>query len=471
MSNEAAIIENLIRTLGPQGVVLEEADWSAYASDWRGKFTGKPLAIVRPKTSEDVRNVLAVARAHGVGIVPQGGNTGLCGGATPDGGGRQLVLSLGRMNAIRAVDAANNSLVAEAGCVLTAVHEAAAAAGRLFPLSLAAEGSSQIGGLVSTNAGGTAVLRYGNMRDLVLGLEVVLPNGEILANLKGLRKDNTGYDWKQLFIGSEGTLGVVTAATLKLFPRPQSKATVFCALPSIESAIALLRFMQDEWGDSVTTFEVATAACMSSVTAHFPELKLPFDGDSPFFALFEVIAHHMEPGRLANAVEESVGNAAEAELLLDATVAQNPAQARQLWRLREEITESERRSGKSVKHDVSLPIGNIGRFLREAESLVEAKFPTCRLHVFGHLGDGSLHVNLLLAPAEAEQPGFEQRVFLEFHDLVDRHDGSFSAEHGVGQLKVNEMARYKSAAELNFMRQIKAALDPQGLMNPKKLLP
>lgn len=465
--------------LGPLGVLTDHDDLAPFVTDWRGKLRGRTAAVLRPASVDEVVTVVRWAREHAVPLVPQGGNTGLCGGATPDETGAEVVLSLSRLDRIRSVDAAANTLLADAGCVLANVQSAATEVGRLFPMSLAAEGSSQIGGLVSTNAGGMAVLRYGNMRDLVLGLEVVLPSGEVLSDLAGLRKNNTGYDWKQLFIGSEGTLGVVTAATLKLFPRPRAVATAFAAVPSLAAATALLRFVQDAFGDAVTAFEVASARALALVARHFPELRMPLGGEAAFFVVCALSmsaegAEGEKPAALA-ALEDTLGEAAARDLVTDAAVAQNETQARAFWRWRESITESEKREGPSVKHDISVPISRLPDFVTAAEAAALQVAPEATVLVFGHLGDGSLHVNVIVpAPAGTARGvdhAIEAALFERIHDLAAAHDGSFSAEHGVGRIKVAELARYKDPAALALMWTLKNALDPQGIMNPGRVLP
>lgn len=456
--------EALRALLGETGV-LQGDDGARYESDWRGKLRGQALCVARPASVDHVAGVLRLCTVHGVAVVPQGGNTGLCGGATPDATGRQMVLSLERLNRIRELDVQNNTATVEAGCVLSALRETARAQDRLFPLSLAAEGSSQVGGLVSTNAGGTAVLRYGNTRDLVLGLEVVLADGTVLSELSGLRKNNTGYDLKQLFIGAEGTLGVVTAATVKLFPRPRDVGTAWVALPDLPAAIALLRQLQDDWGDVVTSFEIASEEALALVSKHLPEVRRPFATRAPLYALVE-LSLGGKGARAEAALTGSLGEAAEAGRVMDAAVAQNEGQARQFWRLREEITECERREGPSVKHDVSVTLGRMPAFVAAAAEAVPARFPGTRVVLFGHLGDGSLHVNVLKGSATVS----DADLFTLVHDLVVAHGGSFSAEHGVGALKRAELARYKSAAVVDVMRRVKGALDPLGLMNPGKVL-
>jgi FAD/FMN-containing dehydrogenase len=407
---------------------------------------------------------------HRVGIVPQGGNTSLCGGATPHASGSEIVLSLARLARMREVDTANATLTVEAGVALARVQQAADEAGLLFPLSLAAEGSCTIGGNLSTNAGGTAVLRYGNARDLVIGLEVVLADGRVWDGLKGLRKDNTGYDVKQLFVGSEGTLGVITAAVLKLFPKPRVSATAFAALPDVDAAVALLSALKQELGDRLTGFELVSRECIDLTRAIFPAFADPLPGHR-WHALVQADDAAAD-SPLAAQLEAALAAAVESGIAGDATIAQSAAQADALWSLREHIPEAQRRAGRNIKHDVSLAVSRIPAFLREARTRLDAAFPGIRYVVFGHLGDGNLHYNL--APPEGAAPeaflaesGQANRIV---YDLVDELGGSFSAEHGIGQLKREELTRYKSEVELDLMRRIKHALDPGNLLNPGKVI-
>jgi FAD/FMN-containing dehydrogenase len=427
--------------------------------------------VVRPGTTDEVARVMALLSARGVAVVPQGGNTSLCGGATPDESGRAVVLSLSRMNRVRSVDAFDNLITVESGCILQEVQEAARAAGRLFPLSLAAEGTCQIGGNISTNAGGTAVLRYGMTRDLVLGLEVVLPTGEVLAMLRGLRKDNTGYDLKQLFIGGEGTLGVVTAATLKLFPQPREVITALVAVPNLSAAVQLLRHLQADAGDNVITFELIADVALNLVLQLVPGHAPPFAKTPPFSVLLEV-ASFWRGFSAADAVEDSLTRASEAGLCDDAIVARDDGQAAALWRIREDVPEAERRAASAIKHDVSVRPGLIPSFVDATRAAVEAALPGAGIILFGHLGDGSLHLNVV-PPGLGKgriPPDVHARVWRAVHDVVTAHEGSISAEHGIGQLKREELWHYRSALDRRLMRAIKDAVDPRGLMNPGKIL-
>lgn len=454
--------------------VLTGADAENYVLDWRRRYRGSALAVIRPGSTQEVASAVKLCAHHGVPLVPQGGNTGLCGGATPDDSGTAIVLSTARLTAIRGLDPDNDTITVEAGCILQAVQEAAAAANRLFPLSLAAEGSCTIGGNLATNAGGTQVLRYGNTRDLTLGLEVVTAEGEIWNGLRGLRKDNTGYDLRDLYIGSEGTLGIITAATLKLFPRPVASCTALLTLDSIDNAVELLSRARSGFGAALTGFELMSGACLQAVVRLFPQQRLPFDGASaasPWFALLELSDSESE-SHARERFETVLGDAIDDGLVNDAAIAANVAQSKALWHLRESIPLAEAELGKSVKHDVSIPISSIAGFVHKTNALLQARFPGVRHVIFGHLGDGNLHYNVANAAGqtEAELLGLQNEIYGVVHDSVHAHNGSISAEHGVGQLKRDELPRYKSPVELALMRRIKRALDPQGLMNPGKVL-
>ena len=469
MSKE--LVGSLRAAVGAGNVFTEEHDTAAYSNDWRKRYYGKPLAVVRPGSTAEVSAVVGLCAKERVAIVPQGGNTSLVGGAVPDASGRQVVLSLARMNKVRAVDTLNNTLTVEAGVVLANVQKAAEEANRLFPLSLAAEGSAMIGGNLSTNAGGIAVLRYGNARELVLGLEVVLADGSIWDGLRGLRKDNTGYDLKHLFIGAEGTLGVITAAVLKLFPLPVARMAALVAVDNPDRALSLLELAQSRLGERLTGFELFSDFCIGLVLKHYPACTWPLPERHPHYVLIEVSELRSE-AVARESLEELLGEAYEAGLVRDAAVAQSIAQSRDFWALRENISEAQAHEGKNIKHDVSVPISRIGEFIRNSDAALTKAFPGARLVTFGHLGDGNLHYNL--SPPEGEDPerfmGQLERVNLIVHDEAVRLGGSISAEHGLGQLKRGEIRRYKTELELDMMRRVKAALDPHGLMNPGKLL-
>lgn len=462
--------ERLADVVGSRHVLTDPADLAPCLTDWRGRYRGEALCLVRPGSTAETAEVVRLCSEAGVPMVPQGGNTSLCGAATPDGSGAAVVISLSRLNRIRAVDALNNTITVEAGCTLAAVQEAAQAAGRLFPLALASEGSCQIGGNLSTNAGGVQVLRYGNTRELTLGLEAVLPDGQIWDGLRGLRKDNTGYDLKQLFIGAEGTLGIVTAAVLKLFPLPRSQATAWLALPSAEAAVATLARAQAAFDARLTAFELVSEVALGLVRRHIPGAANP-GGAAPWYVLCEFSDGGPEAPLRAQ-VETWLAECLEAGLAEDAVVAQSEAQAKKLWQLRENISEAQKIEGISIKHDVSVPVSRIPEFLAQAGAALDAAFPDIRIVAFGHVGDGNLHYNLSKADRQdngqfiACQPQANRLV----HDLVHSLGGSISAEHGLGQLKREEILRYKSPVEMAMMRAVKAALDPKGLMNPGKVI-
>ena len=452
--------------------VLTEGDLSAWEQDWRKRVRGKALAVVRPGATHEVAAVVKACGAAGVSIVPQGGNTGLVVGSTPDESGTQVVLSLQRMKAVREIDAANLTVTVEAGCVLQNLQEAAADAGFLFPLSLAAEGSCTIGGNLGTNAGGTQVLRYGNTRDLCLGLEVVTAQGEVWNGLSGLRKDNTGYDLRDLFIGSEGTLGVITAATMKLYPMPVATLTAWAAVPSMEAAVAFLGLAQKRLGPTLTGFEVMNRFPLKLVARHFPQLKVPLYESTPYCVLLE--NSDTESELHARTQFESLLEAAlEEGVVTDAVVAENLAQAHQLWHIRESIPLAQAEEGLNIKHDISVPVSRIPAFCEETDALLLREVPGMRLVNFGHLGDGNLHYNVQ-APEGGDAAAFlrenEERINTLVFDQVLKFGGSISAEHGVGELKAAKLPQYKSPVALGLMRAVKQALDPQGLLNPGRVL-
>lgn len=468
-----SLVDELVQIVG-RPYVLGGDDAVSYTVDWRGRYSGKALAVVRPGSTDEVAQVLRWCREHNVPVVPQGGNTGLCGGATPDDSGRAIVLSLTRLNAIRSVDTANDTMVVEAGCILQAVQQAARDVDRLFPLSLAAEGSCTLGGNLATNAGGTQVLRYGNARDLVLGLEVVTAQGEIWHGLRGLRKDNTGYDLRNLYIGSEGTLGVITAATIKLYPVPVAQCTALLALDSIESAVAVLAQARKGFGATLTGFELIAGSCLEGVTRCYPQQRIPFEGESanmPWYALLELSdSESAEHARVR--FEDVVGTCIEDGLVLDAVIAENITQSKALWHLRESIPLAEKAFGKSIKHDVSIPVSLMAEFVQTTNQALQARFPGIEHVIFGHLGDGNLHYNVAKGQAftEDELLARQYDVYEIVHDSVHAFGGSISAEHGVGQLKRDVLPKYKDPVEMDLMRKIKQALDPEGLMNPGKVL-
>lgn len=465
------LVGELRAAIGSAHVLTDDADTAPYLTDWRKRYRGRALAVARPATTDEVARVVRLCAAARAPMVPQGGNTGLVGGATPDASGRAVVVCLRRLNRVRAIDADNDTITVEAGCVLQAIQQAAAEHDRLFPLSLAAEGSATIGGNLSTNAGGTAVLRYGNARELALGLEVVLADGQIWDGLRGLRKDNTGYDLKDLFIGAEGTLGIITAAVLKLYPKPRAQATALAALPSLAAAVDLLERARAAAGATLTGFELMSDACLATVAAELPHLSQPLQGRAPWFVLIELSDHESETHATAT-LESLLGAAIEAGVAGDAVVAQSLVEARALWALREGIPEAQARSGGNVKHDIALPISAIPGFVERTNAALAARFAWIRPYTFGHLGDGNLHYNFGTQPGVPIAQAFAEEATINriVHDAVAACGGSISAEHGLGQLKRGEIARYKSPVELALMRRIKQALDPLGLMNPGKVL-
>ncbi|MCK9382308.1 MAG: FAD-binding oxidoreductase [Sulfuritalea sp.] len=464
------LIDELRRLLGERHVLTAAGDIAPYCTDWRGRYTGSAQCVARPGNTEEVAAVVRACVGAGVAIVPQGGNTGLCGGATPLGG--EVLVSLRRMNRIRAVDADNNSMTVEAGCTLQAVQEAAREADRLFPLSLAAEGSATLGGNLSTNAGGVQVLRYGNARELTLGLEVVLADGRIWNGLRALRKDNTGYDLKHLFIGAEGTLGLITAATLKLFPRPRTHATAWVAVPDPAAAVRLLGRLRDAAGDNVTAFEIVGRPALELVLKHIPNARDPLAGKPAWQVLIELSGSGDIRDDLADTMEQALQQATEDGVIDDAAVASSEAQTAALWALRENVSEAQKIEGVSIKHDIAVPVSRIAEFIARADAALLAAFPAVRIVCFGHIGDGNLHYNQSRPDAQSNDEFIAQTAAVNriVHDLVHELGGSISAEHGLGQLKREEVLRYKSAIEMDMMRAVKQALDPRGLMNPGKLL-
>jgi len=451
--------------VGLTNVLTDDADIAPFVTDWRGRYRGAAQCVVRPGNTAEVAAVVKACAEAGVPLVPQGGNTSLCGAATPDEAGRAVVISLSRLKRIAAVDPKNNTISVEAGCTLAAVQEAARAVDRLFPLALASEGTCQIGGNLSTNAGGVQVLRYGNTRELTLGLEVVLPSGEVWDGRRGLRKDNTGYDLKQLFIGAEGTLGIITGAVLKLFPLPKMQTTCWVNVASPAQAVDLLNQARTGFDAQLTAFELVSEAALGLVIAHIPDVVRP-TSVSPWYVLAEF--SDSKPAAVAHWLHSRL----EAGDVLDGVIAQSGPQAQKLWALRENISEAQKIEGVSIKHDVAVPVSRIPDFLAMADAALEQAFPGIRVVAFGHVGDGNLHYNLSKADAGdnasfiAAQPEVNRLV----HDTVHALNGSISAEHGIGQLKRDEILRYKSPVEMALMRSIKQALDPQGLMNPGKVI-
>jgi D-lactate dehydrogenase (cytochrome) len=463
-------IEAIKKLLGPKGFIDNAADMAAYVEEPRGRWAGHTPLVARPDTVADVAKVVEICQQSGLHITPQGGHTGLVDGGTPHGD--DILLSLGRLNAIRDIDAAGFTMTVEAGCILADIQTATIEEDRLFPLSLAAEGSCQIGGNLSTNAGGVHVLRYGNARDLVLGLEVVLPDGRIWHGLNSLRKDNTGYDLKQLFLGAEGTLGIITAATLKLFPLPKRMSVAFVALPNVEAAITLLALAKESHGDTLNAFELVPRRAIDFVTRHLADCRDPMNTSYPWYALVELASSDSSSdtnGHMEQLLEQALGK----NIISDAVIAQSDREQADLWRLREEISGIQKFEGGSIKHDVSVPIRYIPAFIEEASKAVEGMAPGIRPVPFGHIGDGNIHFNL------SQPEGADSDAFLDqweainevVHDIVHKFGGSISAEHGIGRAKVDELRRYKDPLSLELMGRLKNALDPANIMNPGRILP
>jgi FAD/FMN-containing dehydrogenase len=448
--------------VGAEHVLSADADIAPYCTDWRRQYSARAECVVRPASTQELSRVVAHCAGEAVGVVPQGGNTSLCGAAVPTGRGREIVVSLARMNRILALDALNDTVTVQAGCVLATVQQAARDAGRLFPLSLGAEGSCQIGGNLSTNAGGVNVLRYGNAREQVLGLEVVLPDGRVWSALRGLRKDNTGYDLKQLFIGAEGTLGIISAAVLRLYPLPSASATAWIALESPRRAVELLALLRELLGDRVSAFELLSRACVHAVLAHVPGSADPLVGAHAWYVLCE-LSDSGEAALLHDATERALSEAAERGVLLDAVLAQSEAQARALWRLRESIPEAQ---FSNVKHDISVPVSSVPELIARLGSALEQAFPGAQPFCFGHVGDGNLHYNVGPSELLARREAVNRVVY----EAVAALGGSISAEHGLGQLKREEIVHHKPPLELELMRTLKRALDPKGIMNPGKVI-
>ncbi|MCH8184179.1 MAG: FAD-binding oxidoreductase [Proteobacteria bacterium] len=470
---DTAVIDGLKAIVGPGGWIDDPAEMEPYVTEQRGMWRGVTPLVVRPKSTGEVARIVQLCARNATPIVPQAGNTGLCGGAVPHGDGREILLSVSRMNKVRGIAPLENTITVEAGCILADVQAAADDAGRLFPLSLAAEGSCQIGGNLSTNAGGTGVLRYGSARDLVLGLEVVLPDGRVWDGLRHLRKDNTGYDLKHLFIGAEGTLGIITAAVLKLFPRPAEFKTALVALPDVPQALELLVKLREGAGDRVSAFELMPHALIDLVVQNFPDIASPFAAVYPWYVLVEISAASGQDAATQGAIlESSLADAMESGLARDAVVAQSEAQRRALWKIRETAPEAQKFLGASIKHDISVPLSAIASFIERAGAATEKVVPGARVLAFGHVGDGNVHFNV------SEPPGTGGGAFLEqiaavnhaVYEIAADLGGSISAEHGLGQLKREAVRRYKTDIEMELMQRVKDALDPQGIMNPGKVL-
>ncbi|WP_233889586.1 FAD-binding oxidoreductase [Paraburkholderia flagellata] len=464
------LLDRLLAVVGPAGIVADADQKSAYESDWLKKWHGRSSIVVRPATTQQTAEVMKLCHENRTPVVTQGGNTGMSGGATPDASGDQVVLSMTRMNAIRQVDPLNNTMTVEAGALLATIQQAAEDVNRYFPLSLGSEGSCTIGGNLATNAGGIAVLRYGNTRELALGLEVVLPDGRIWNGLRGLRKDNTGYDLRDMFIGSEGTLGVITAAVLKLFPRPKARACAWVGTHDIRALVHLLELMQANCADRLVAFEMMSAESLQLVLDHVTDTRSPLEGRHAYHALIEV-ADTRETG-LSDMLQDALQDAMDTNLIDDAVLGASLAQRQAFWKIREGISQAQPRAGKAIKHDIALPISALPDFVGAAEHAVRGVQASAHIVNFGHVGDGNLHFNILM-PSDTSAEAMAdatQRFNRVVHDLVVEANGSISAEHGVGQLRRDELRHYKSPVELNLMLLVKQSLDPNHIMNPGKLI-
>jgi len=467
----AEIIERLKALVGPAGYLTDPAEIAPHLVEWRGHWHGQTQLVIRPNSTEQLAEAVRLCAAAKLPMVPQSGNTGLCGGGVPSADGHNIVIDTTRLNRVRAIDPDNFTLVAEAGCILADIQRVADEADRLFPLSLGAEGTCRIGGNISTNAGGVQVLRYGTMRDLVMGLEVVLPDGRIWHGLRTLRKDNTGYDLKHLFIGAEGTLGIVTAAALRLFPKPKDIATCFVGLNDINDVMALFARARAASGDQLTAFELIPRIGLDIALRHIPGVLDPLEQRFPDYVLME-LASSSPHGNLRSVLENFLAEAMEAGLVADGTIAATDAQRQALWRIREGMVEAQRHEGASIKHDISVPVASVAKFITKASQAVTERLPGIRPVAFGHVGDGNVHFNLS-QPVGADRQAFLDR-WQEFNDIVHgivaAFNGSISAEHGIGSLKRDELTRYKAPLELELMARIKRALDPDDLLNPGKVI-
>ena len=458
--------------IGDHRVLSTPSDTEAYQRDWRDRYRGHAMAVCLPGSTDEVAALVRLCQSYDVAIVPQGGNTGLTGGAIADADRPCVLLNVSRLNRIREVDPRNNSMTVEAGCILAHVREAAEAQNRLFPILLGSVGSCEIGGLVSTNAGGTGVLRYGNMRELVLGLEVVLPDGRIWNGLKALRKDNTGYDLKQLFVGAEGTLGVVTAAVLKLFPQPVRSATAMVSLDRVQLAVDLLRFLHEHIGNRIEAFEIMSRSQLEIVLQHGPKLQNPMTTESPWYVLLEIADSSADWNPVAQ-LESALETAMERELITDAVVATDVAKAHRIWDLRHNISEANKHAGFTVSNDTSVPISQLDTFIARVDQRIRHEVAGADVCHCGHIGDGNIHVigvlsrAVYISPAACEEAA--ARVNLIVHEESVALDGSISAEHGVGKMHVARLERFKPALDLDLMRTLKAAMDPGQLMNPGKI--
>ncbi|MCB2059960.1 MAG: FAD-binding oxidoreductase [Novosphingobium sp.] len=473
MSEYEAFLDEAANLLGPRGLTQDPDLLEPWLTDWRGRFTGRTCAMASPASTEEVAAVVRLCARYKVPVVPQGGNSGMAGGATPDTSGHELLLSLRRMNAIREIDREGRKVICEAGVVLHDLHEAVAEAGLRFPLTLGGKGSATVGGLISTNAGGSQVLRHGSMRAQVLGLDAVLADGSVFSALTPLKKDNRGFDLKQLLIGSEGTLGIVTATTLRLLPAVADRVVIWAGVPSLKAARSLLLHCEDCAGEALEGFEVMPADCLAAVLKHLPNARSPLAGDHAWHVLIEAVADSAHADGLHETCETMLAGAFERGLLEDGTIAANETQAEAFWLLRESIAPAERARGPAVQHDISVPVERMPEFVEAVVPKIEAAWPGTRAVAFGHLGDGNVHFHVIAPPGKAAiswEQDEGKLISRQVHDLVTEWGGSISAEHGIGQLKREELARLGDPVSLAMMRQVKQALDPAGLLNPGKLL-
>lgn len=466
--------EQMRSVVGAKGFTSADDDMAPWLTDWRGHYTGAAAAMISPATTQETADILKIANENTVAIVPQGGNSGMVGGATPDASGHSVLLSLRRMNRIRSIVPEDQLVVCEAGVILQNLHEALAAEGQRFPLTLGGKGSATVGGLVSTNAGGTQVLRHGTMRALVAGIEAVLPDGSIFDGLAALKKDNRGYDLKQLFVGGEGTLGIVTAATLKTVPALVDRCVAWAAVDSTDAAYQLFRFLNSRAPQALEGFEIIPATCLASVLRHIPGTRSPLDGKHRWHVLIEIVRDHPEAQDPKTVTENFLAEALERDLIEDATLAASEQQAEDFWKIRDSISEAERASGPALQHDISVPVPGMARFINEASPVVEAEFPGTEVLAFGHMGDGNVHFHVKAPPGAQPQEwlrDYGNKITPLVHDLVIAAGGSISAEHGIGQYKRTELERLSSDARLSVLRAIKSAIDPKNIMNPGKLVP
>ena len=474
MPKRAEWLEQMQAAVGAKGFTRAGDEMAPWLTDWRGRYTGAAQAMVSPATTQETAEILRIANEHSVAIVPQGGNSGMVGGATPDIGGQSILLSLRRMNRIRRTAPDDQLVVCEAGVILQNLHEALAADGQRFPLTLGGKGSATVGGLVSTNAGGTQVLRHGTMRSLVAGIEAILPDGSIFEGLAALKKDNRGYDLKQLFVGGEGTLGVVTAATLKTVPALVDRCVSWAAVDSTDAAYQLFRFLNKRTPQSLEGFEIIPETCLNSVLRHIPGTRSPLESNHRWHVLIEIVRDQPDAQDPRSVTEKLLADAIERDLIEDATLAASEQQAEDFWKIRDSISEAERANGPALQHDISVPVPGMARFISEASPVIEARFPGTKVAAFGHMGDGNVHFHVK-APAGVQPQewmrDYATQITPLVHDLVIAAGGSISAEHGIGQNKRAELERLSSDARLSMLRAIKTAIDPKNIMNPGKLVP